>query len=171
MTLLAQILQFHSILDQNELSRKRIQTRQQDYNDDVLPFEEYRESRKSYTVLFDQINLCYSVAAFDAVAVLMRKSVEMLLIAVFKHNAIEKAIQDSNGDYFQLGKIVNIATTGQNAFHLTRTTKDALSKLVDLGNISAHNIYYLNRRTDIDSIQLKYRVAVEELLSVSGVIH
>jgi len=55
-------------------------------------------------------------------------------------------------------------------WNLTRNTKAALPRLRDVGHPSAHSRRYNARKSDIEKVQPECRVAVEELLTIAGLL-
>jgi hypothetical protein len=114
----------------------------------------------------NQINGCYEYGWFDACAVLIRRLLETLIIEVFEHYKIESKIK-KNGDYMYLRDLINITLT-ENTWTLGRNTKNALPKLKDIGDKSAHSRRYIAVRNDIDNIKLELRGVLQELLILSN---
>ncbi len=59
-------------------------------------------------------------------------------------------------------------TVGSTAWNLSRNSKQALPKLKDVGDKSAHSRRFNAVRNDIDSIKVELRCVAEELLSLAG---
>jgi hypothetical protein len=110
----------------------------------------------------NQINGCYELGWFDACAVMIRRLLETLIIEVFEHHKIEAKIK-KNGDYVYLRDLINI-TLAENTWTLGRNTKNALPKLKDIGDKSAHSRRFIAVRNDIDDIKVELRGVVQELL-------
>jgi hypothetical protein len=110
----------------------------------------------------NQINGCYEHGWFDACAVMIRRLLETLIIEVFEHHKIQAKIQ-KNGDYMYLRDLIN-ATLTEPSWSLGRNTKNALPKLKDIGDKSAHSRRYNAIRHDIDDIKIDLRVVLQELL-------
>lgn len=115
-----------------------------------------------------QINCSYENNIFDGCAVLMRRLFEILLIHSYENLNIQQDIKDSSGNYKMLAEIVKDAKTNS-SLSLTRDPKSALDEIRELGNYSAHKIYYNARKPDIDKVIVRYRLTVEELLYKSGI--
>jgi len=114
----------------------------------------------------NQINGCYEFGWFDGCAVLIRRLLETLIIEVFEHHKIEGKIK-KNGDYVYLKDLINI-TLAETTFNLGRNTKNALPRLKDIGDKSAHSRRYIAVRNDIDDVKLELRGVVQELLILSS---
>lgn len=117
--------------------------------------------------LIKQINNCYSNNCFDACAVLMRRVFEITLILAYENNGVESEIK-INGDYVMLERIV--ANAIQNTtLHISRS-RNEYDAIRDLGNFAAHKIHFNTRKSDIDNIKQTYRVCLEELYYLAGLL-
>lgn len=134
----------------------------------VLPQSLYISTRGFVESISKQINASYDNNVFDGCAVLMRRLLEILLILSYENNGIEGDIKDGNGNYILLNKIMKNAVSNS-TLSLSRNTKGCLDKFRNLGNFSAHKIYYNAKRSDLEKILLDFRAAVEELLYKSGI--
>ncbi len=114
----------------------------------------------------NQINGCYEYGWFDACAVMIRRLLETLIIEVFEHHKIQDKIQ-KNGDYLYLRDLITI-TLSEPSWSLGRNTKNALPKLKDIGDKSAHSRRYNAIRHDIDDIKLDLRLVLQELLVLAN---
>ncbi len=119
--------------------------------------------------LIFQINHSYENNCYDATAVLMRRLFELLLIMSYQNIGVDNEIKDPNGSgYKMLDGIVKNAI-GNSKLKLSRIKMDFDSfRLV--GNNSAHGIFYIAGKKDIDDIKIKYRVMLEELYNKAGLI-
>ena len=119
--------------------------------------------------LIHQINHSYENNCFDAAAVLMRRLFELLLIMSYQNMGIDHEIKDPNGNgYKMLDGIVKNAI-GNSTLRLSRIKMEFDSfRLV--GNNSAHGIFYIAGKKDIDDIKIKYRVMLEELYNKAGLM-
>ncbi|MHB8087407.1 MAG: hypothetical protein ACYDH2_04080 [Anaerolineaceae bacterium] len=116
--------------------------------------------------LIKQINNCFDNNCYDACAVLMRRVFEITLILAFEHHGIQNQIKDTNGNYYFLEKIVDIAVSNI-TLKLSRSKKEYLD-IKELGNFAAHKIYFNVSKKDIDDIKQIYRVCLEELFYKAG---
>lgn len=114
----------------------------------------------------NQINGCYEYGWFDACAVMIRRLLETLIIEVFEYHKIERKIK-KNGDYVYLRDLINIALA-ETSWTLGRNTKNALPKLKDIGDKSAHSRRFNAIRNDIDAIKSELRTVVQELLILAN---
>jgi ribosomal protein L11 len=62
-------------------------------------------------------------------------------------------------------RLVSVVILG--AVHLSRNTKQALPRLKDVGDLSAHSRRYIAQRKDIDKLVQDLRVVVQELVTVA----
>jgi hypothetical protein len=115
-----------------------------------------------------QINASYEHNLFDGGAVLMRRLVEVLLILSYRYLRTEAAIQDNNGNFEMLEKIVNDAKANS-TLALSQNGRNSLDTSRGLGNFSAHKIEYTCRREYIAPHIQEYRALVVELLHKWGI--
>jgi hypothetical protein len=133
----------------------------------VLPYSLFQGTRGYLEKIVSQINITYEQACYDACAVMIRRLVEILIIESFEHNGIENKIKNTNGEFLHLEELIG-KTISESKWNLGRNTKRYLGKLKDIGDLSAHTRRYNAQRTDIDKLTDGLRVAVEELLYLSG---
>lgn len=134
----------------------------------ILPTDLFADLSFNFQNLCEQINASYENNLYDCAAVMMRRLLEGLLILSYQNQEIEKDITSEDGlSHFSLDKIIKNATNNQK-LKLSANSKKGLSFFKDLGNYSAHKIWYNCRRHDIEPHILKYRVIIEELLYISG---
>lgn len=134
----------------------------------ILPESLYLGTRGYIEVLSKQINASYENNIFDGCAVLMRRLVEILLIACYHHQKKEDEIQEVDGGYKNLNHLIT-NTRSKKYFMLSKGTLDCLDVFRKLGNYSAHTIQYYCRKQEIDIIKMEFRVAIEELLYASHI--
>lgn len=136
----------------------------------IIPNELIESVQRNIKQLCYQINASFENNLYDCCAVIMRRLLEILLIESFVKNGFEDKIKLENGHYINLDKIIEkVESTG--LLRISATTKKDLSTVKDIGNFSAHKIWYNCTKTDIDNIKQKYRLMIEELLYLSGLIH
>ena len=136
--------------------------------DTILPENLYTETRGFIESLSKQINASYNHNIFDGCAVLMRRLVEIMLILSYEKLKIDSAIKDSSGCYYLLEKIINDVKTNS-TLNLSRNSKDNIDNFRNLGNFSAHKIYFNAKKSDIKNNILEFRALIEELLYKSGI--
>ncbi len=133
----------------------------------LLDKSKFGINRININKLVDQINHCYEHNCYDACAVLMRKLFETVLILSYENLGISDEIKDNNGNYYQLESITGNAKNNSK-LNLSREPKKSLDRIRDVGNYSAHNIYYNATKKDIDDISNLYRLVMEELYYKAG---
>lgn len=136
-------------------------------NDEVINEERFCGKRNSIDKLIKEINCCYSNHCFNACCVLMRKLFEVLLILSYQHHGIDDEIKSKDGNSYQmLSCIVNNAKNNK-TLALSRN-KQKYDIFKDLGNYSAHNVYFTATYQEVDSIKLDYKAMMDELFQKSG---
>jgi len=134
----------------------------------ILPEPDYQGTRGYIESLAKQINASYEHNIFDGCAVLMRRLFEILLILSYRKLGIEASIQDGNGNFQMLEKIIDNAQTNT-VLGLSRNSKGSVDTFRELGNFSAHKIEYTCRREYIRPHIQEYRALITELLHKSGI--
>lgn len=115
----------------------------------------------------NQINGAYENGWYDACAVMLRRLIETLIIEAFEHHEIASKIQNANGDFLYLRDLID-KTLAERAWNLGRNVKQALPKLKDVGDKSAHSRRYIAQRGDIQPLLSDIRTVVQELLYVAA---
>jgi hypothetical protein len=136
-------------------------------NEFVLPFAMVRGTRGYIEKVANQVNGCYEKGWFDGCAVMMRRLVETLIIECFEKHGIADKIKNQHGDFFYLADLIDRATQ-ETAWNLGRNAKQALPRLKNVGDQSAHSRRYVAHREDIDRLQNDFRVVCQELLFIAG---
>ena len=134
----------------------------------IIPNALFEGLSSNFQSLCKQINASYENHLYDCTAVLMRRLLECLLVLSFQKAGIESEIMDKNCNYhIPLDGIIKNAAQNS-VLALSANTKKELSLFKDLGNYSAHKIWYNCTQQDIKPHILKYRVIIEELLYKAG---
>lgn len=133
----------------------------------ILPESLFLDLKSNVQTICKQINASYENHLFDCTAVMMRRLLEALLVLSYQNLGIEDDITNSNGQHLSLDKIIKNASEN-NKLALSSNAKRDMSLFKDLGNYSAHRIWYNATEGDIKPHMLKYRVIIEELLYKSG---
>lgn len=133
----------------------------------VIPRSLVRGTRGYIEKIANQANGCYEHGWYDACAVLTRRLIETLIIESFEKYAIAGKIKNSNGDFLYLRDLINCALS-ETSWNLSRNCKQALPKLKDIGDKSAHSRRYVAQRGDIDPLLADIRLIVQELMFLSG---
>lgn len=135
----------------------------------ILPDSLYNGLQSNIQSLCKQINASYENNLFDCTAVIMRRLLEGLLVLCYYNAGIETEIMDKSGCYhITLDKIIKNAEQNKTLAFSSNTRKE-MSLFKDLGNYSAHKIWYNCTQQDINPHILKYRVIIEELMYKSGI--
>ena len=135
-------------------------------NGSVLPNELFNTLPSNVQSLCKQINASYENNLYDCTAVIMRRLLESLLVLSYQRAGIEADIM--NGNYHvTLDKMIRNAEQNR-ALALSSNTKKEMALFKDLGNYSAHKIWYNCTQGDIKPHILKYRAIIEELLYKAG---
>lgn len=134
----------------------------------IIPDVVMEDTPKYLQKLIRQINASYENNLFDCCAVMMRRLLEVLLILTYQHLNVEPEIKDKSGlRHVPLDKIIQNAE--QNSIlALSGNTRRDMKLFKDLGNFSAHKIWYNCTKQDIKPHALKYRVIIEELIYKAG---
>jgi len=132
----------------------------------VLPHAMVKSTRGYIERVVFQINGSYENGWFDACAVMMRRLLETLIIEVFEHFKIDSKIKNAAGDFLYLSDLISALLT-ESSWNLGRNTKQALPKLKDIGDQSAHSRRFIAHREDVDKLLPDFRAVVQELLFLS----
>ncbi len=133
----------------------------------VIPIALVKGTRGYIERVAHQVNGCYGNGWYDACAVMVRRLLETLIIETFEAHHIAGKIKNDNGDFFFLSELIRSAIS-EPSWNLTRNCKSALPKLKDVGDKSAHSRRYIALRNDLDKLLPQIRVAVQELIYLSG---
>lgn len=163
------IRRFAESLPREAFAKPRKALLEEEYAEDILPFDLYRGTRQNIVKIADQINKSFHYGIYDGAAVLMRRLVEMLLVLAFKEVGQEDYIRGSDGNYLQLSQIIGQAITNKE-LDLSRNAKDYFRIFKEKGDLSAHNPFYNCRRKDLQLIQHEFRSLIEELFYKAGIL-
>jgi hypothetical protein len=98
---------------------------------------------------------------------MIRRLIETLIIESFENNNIAQNIKNQAGDFFYLSDLIS-KTLSEPSWNLSRNARQALPKLKDIGDKSAHSRRFNAVRNDIDKIYSEIRVVVQELVYLAG---
>jgi hypothetical protein len=135
---------------------------------EVLPLAVVKDTRGYLWNIAVQANGCYAKGWYDAAAVMIRKLVEVLIVELYEGNKREADIKNSAGDFPMLAELID-RTLGDPSWNLSRDTKAVLPKVKALGDRAAHNRRFMARKPDIENLTDGLRVAVDDLLHLSGI--
>ena len=134
----------------------------------IIPTQLFDDVPQYIRSLCKQINASYENNLYDCTAVIMRRLLEVLLVLSYQNCDMESEIIDKSGNrYVTLDKMIKNAEQNPK-LSLSSNTKKDMSLFKDLGNYSAHKIWYNCTQKDIQPNITKYRVIVEELLYKAG---
>lgn len=133
----------------------------------VVPFALIRGTRGYLERITHQINGTYTNGWYDSCAVMIRRLIETLIIESFENNNIAHMIKNQTGDFFYLSDLIS-KTLAESSWNLSRNARQALPKLKDIGDKSAHSRRFNAVRNDIDKINPQIRVVVQELVYLAG---
>ena len=133
----------------------------------VLPFSIVRGTRGYIERVTNQINGCYENGWYDSSAVMIRRLLETLIIETFEHHRIASQIQNASGDFFYLGDLID-ACLKERTWNLSRNCKQAMPKLKEVGDKSAHSRRYNAHRGDIAPLAADIRCVVQELVYLAA---
>ena len=122
-------------------------------NSELIDEEKFCGKRGYIDSLIRQINHSYSNNCYDAAAVLMRRLFEILLIQSYQAHGIDDQIKESHGVGYQMLERI-IANAKSNQTLKFSRVKNRFDDFRKLGNSSAHNIFYIASKKDIDDIKL-----------------
>ena len=93
---------------------------------------------------------------------------ETLIIEAFEHHKIADKIKNSNGDFLYLRDLV-AKCLQEKSWNLTRNCKQALPRLKDIGDKSAHSRRYNAVRGDLEHLSDDIRLVVQEFLYLADI--
>lgn len=138
-----------------------------DQHETILPLALFDDLQQNFQSICKQINASYEHNLYDCTAVMMRRLLEGLLIMVYQNNGKESEIKSKNGRHLTLDKIIKNAENNSE-LSLSNSTRNSMSKFKNLGNYSAHKIWFNTTKKDIEPLIFDYRVVIEELIYKSG---
>jgi hypothetical protein len=136
-------------------------------SDSVVPMDLFVGARDYIERVADQINKSYDAELWDCTAVMCRRVLETLIIETYEKAGRANEIKGVDGHFMMLNALIAFLER-DNSIHLGRNAAKGLKDFKQLGDLSAHNRRFNARRNDIDRIRDGLRVAVEELLHLSG---
>ena len=113
-----------------------------------------------------EANGCYERGWYDACAVMLRRLIESLIIECYEGRSLDLSIKTSDGTFMALGELI-MKCINEKSWTLSRTTRNYLPKLKELGDISAHSRRFLAGRSDIDRVAAALRICVQELCYIA----
>jgi len=117
-----------------------------------------------------QLNGCFAHAYYDGALVMLRRLLETLIIEAYDHLNRRSEIDDSGGNPYMFGKLVERAK-GENThkgLSIGRNTKSALEEVKKLGDRSAHDRRFNACPADLTKIQVHVRAGVQDLIGIAS---
>lgn len=108
---------------------------------ELFSMEVFEGTGRSYIEkLAVQANGCYQHGWYDASAVIIRRIVEQLIIDCFEKYGLSTNIEDRNGSYYGLERLISefLSETSWHIPHLTQKYLPSLKKLKEIGDTAAH---------------------------------
>src|SRR5258706_15276262 len=137
-------------------------------NEFMLPHAMVKGTRGYIERVVFQINGCYEKGWFDGCAVMMRRLIETLIIECFeKHHIAHKIKNNPNGDFLYLRDLIE-KLLQEPTWNIGRNAKQALPKLKNVGDQSAHSRRYNAHREDIEKLADDFRTVCQELIYLAG---
>jgi hypothetical protein len=115
----------------------------------------------------NQANGAYDRGWYDACAVMIRRLVETLIIEAFENGKMAMRIKDPAGNFLYLRDLVTKCLQ-EKSWNLSRGCKQALPRLKDIGDKSAHSRRFNAQRGDIDPLLGYIRLVVQEFVYLAG---
>jgi len=133
----------------------------------VVPRSLARDTRGYIEKIANQANGCYENGWYDACAILVRRLIETLIIEAYEKHSIAQRIKNGHGDFFFLRDLI-AQCLSEPTWNLSRNCKQALPKLKDIGDKSAHSRRYVAQRGDLEPLLADIRLVVQELIYLAG---
>jgi hypothetical protein len=131
----------------------------------LFPMEIFTDSRKYIQEIAVQAATCYDFKLYDACNVMLRRLMETLIIETFERKKMVNKVKDKNDNFYYMRDLISILVS-EKTLNISRNSKQGLSKLKNLGDMSAHNRRFLAKKTDIDEKKEILRIVVEELMHI-----
>lgn len=136
-------------------------------SEQVLPQSVVRGTRGYIEKVVNQVNGCYEKGWFDASAVMLRRLIETLIIEAFEAHSIADKIKGPSGDFYFLRDLIDVALA-ETSWNLSRNTKQALPKLKDVGDKSAHSRRFNAHLKDLEKLINEVRVVAQEFVYLAN---
>lgn len=133
----------------------------------VLPMSILRGTRGYLEKVGNQINGSYEKGWYDCCAVMVRRLIETLIIESFEKHGLAAKIKNGQGDFVYLRDLIT-ACLAEPSWNLSRNCRQALPRLKDIGDKSAHSRRYIAQRGDLDPLLADIRQVAQELVFLSG---
>lgn len=133
----------------------------------VIPISIVRGTRGYIERVTNQINGAYENGWYDACAVMIRRVLETLIIEAYEKHSMAPKIKNAAGDFLHLRDLIDKCLQ-ETKWNLGRNCKQAMPKLKDIGDKSAHSRRYNAHRGDIDPLLADIRLVVQEFVYLAG---
>lgn len=134
---------------------------------DVIPKSIFIGTRSYIEKIGHQVNGTYENGCYDACAVMLRRFLETLIIEAFEKYDIAPKIKKQDGNFHYLKDLIKI-TLSESCWNMSRNTMNALPRLKDIGDKSAHSRRFNAHRQDIEKLLPDIRVCTQELIYLAG---
>jgi hypothetical protein len=136
---------------------------------DAVVYRSLVANTRSYIqAVANQINGTYERGWYDACAVMVRRLIETLIIEAFETKGIADKIKNNSGDFFFLRDLIQICLD-EPSWNLSRNCKEALRRLKDVGDKSAHSRRFVAHKNDLEPLRVDIRLVVQELISIAEI--
>ncbi len=133
----------------------------------VVSFSLVRGTRGYIERVANQANGAYEMGWYDSCAVMIRRLIETLIIESFEKANIADRIKNDRGEFLFLRDLID-KCIAETAWNLGRDCKQALPRLKEIGDKSAHSRRFNAQRGDIDPLLRDIRLVVQELVYLAG---
>lgn len=135
--------------------------------DSVIPRELFQETPSYIRKVVRQINASYDSGLHDCCAVMCRRLLETLVIAIYIDKGRSDELKDADGHFRMFAHLLN-HVENDSRLNLGRNVVKGLKAFKTLGDQSAHDRTFNAVKNDIDRVRDGLRVASEALLHESG---
>jgi hypothetical protein len=133
----------------------------------VIIISTVRGTRGYIERVANQVNGALGNGWYDACAVMLRRLLETLIIEAFEHHHVDAKIKNSTGDFLYLRDLIE-KCLAEPMWNLSRNCKQAMPRLKDVGDKSAHSRRFNAHRGDIQPLIGDIRTVVQELVYLAG---
>ena len=130
---------------------------------DIEIIQPVRDNTKPIAVEMCQ---CYSIGAFTASCVMMRRLLETLIIDCFESHQSEDGIKSKDNNYLFLSDLIPAYLDCKEWTH-SKNINNHLKEIKKLGDQSAHNRFFIGRKSDMDNIKSALRQTIEEIVHIT----
>lgn len=159
-------LTYHKIMNPgiDKIKKILLEPFEKDVLDIIVPDEVVSNEKGYFTKVIRQINGCYQDGYYDACFVMIRRSIETLIIEVYENLKEERQIKNSEGNYLSFSKLIDKALEN-NKIKLSKIAKRDLQTIKKFGDTAAHNRRLNLKKCDVDKYSDSVRLIIEELIN------